>query len=71
MTMDDRRFAELIRSAMPPVADTGPARDVWPLITQHEAHGVTWSWVDTALAAIVAIGCVAWPDLLLLLAYHF
>lgn len=68
---DDTQIAALLRSAVPPVVAPEPTRDLWPRIARRAEQRLAWSWIDFALAAVVAISFAAWPDVLLLLAYHF
>ena len=69
--IDDTRLAALLRSAMPPVNASAPSRDLWPLVARGARQHASWSWLDLALAAGVAASVFAWPDMLILLAYHF
>ena len=68
---DDTQFAALLRSALPPVVTDGPPRDLWPAVAARSEHRVRWSWVDIGLAVIVVLSIAAWPETVLLLAYHF
>ena len=68
---DDTPLTALLRSAFPPVVTHGPSRDLWPRIAGRSKQRATWSWIDIGLAAGVAISFAAWPDVLMLLAYHF
>lgn len=68
---DDMQLAALLRSVLPPVATGGPSRDLWPALASRSERRVRWSWVDIGLAAIVVLSIAAWPETVLLLAYHF
>ena len=68
---DDTQLAALLRSALPPVSTDGPSRDLWPALANRSERRVHWSWVDIGLAAIVVLAIAAWPETVLLLAYHF
>jgi hypothetical protein len=68
---EDARLLAVVRSAIPPVVTAGPSRDLWPLVLKRSQERPTWSWLDVGLAAGVAIVSPIWPDVLLLLAYHF
>jgi hypothetical protein len=68
---DDTQLAALLRSALPPVATGGPSRDLWPEIAGRAEWRTAWSWIDIGLAAVVVLSIAAWPEALLLLAYHF
>ncbi len=67
---DHDRLQRLLRSTFPPVAASGPSRDLWPSIVRPEQAPQHISWVDIGLGAIVAIGLLIFPDWLWLLAYH-
>jgi hypothetical protein len=69
--IDDTRLEALLRTAMPPVSASAPSRDLWPLVGRRAPQHASWSWLDLALAAGVAASVIAWPPLLILLAYHF
>ena len=69
--IDDLRLAALLRSAMPPITASAPSRDLWPLVARRPQQDVSWSWLDLALAGGIAASVIAWPPLLILLAYHF
>ena len=69
---EDTRLMVLVRSAVPPaVVTAGPSRDLWPLVVKRGQERPKWSWLDAGLATGVAIALPIWPDVLLLLAYHF
>jgi hypothetical protein len=67
---DDDRLEHLVRSAIPPVADAGPSRDLWPAIVNRSRAPVRWAWFDISVAALVVIALLMFPDRLWLLAYH-
>jgi hypothetical protein len=67
---EDERFAQLLRSSLPPVVGSGPSRDLWPLVVSRSKAPVGWSWLDISMAAVVAIVLLMFPDWLWLLAYH-
>jgi hypothetical protein len=69
--IDDTRLGALLRSAMPPVSASAPSRDLWPRVVRRARQRASWSWLDLTLAAAVAASLIAWPDMLILLAYHF
>ena len=68
---DDTQLTALLRSALPPVVGHGPSRDLWLAVATRSERRVRWSWVDIGLAAIVVLSIAAWPETVLLLAYHF
>jgi hypothetical protein len=69
MTADEPLVA-LLRSALPPVGTTNPARDLWPLIAARRQRRASGLWVDLGLTAVVT-GALLWqPEWLVQLAYH-
>jgi hypothetical protein len=67
---DDRRLQHLLRAALPPAADHGPSRDLWPLVVSRIQAPMRRSWLDMSLAAAVAVVLLLFPEWLLVLAYH-
>jgi hypothetical protein len=68
---DDIQLASLLRSAMPPVGTHRPRHDLWPRVMSRARERRAWTWLDVGLAAAVAGSLFVWPDVLLVLAYHF
>lgn len=68
---EETRLLALVRSAVPPVVTGVPSRDLWPSVVKRNQERPKWSWLDVGLAAGVAAVLPIWPDVLLLLAYHF
>ena len=62
---------ELLRKAIPPVADRELKRDLWPQMLRRlgERHD-TVSWFDWALVAVVAAWFVFSPEAIPILLYH-
>jgi hypothetical protein len=67
---DDQPLRLLLQSALPPMTDRGPARDVWPSIAHRRPVPSGWPWGDLGVAAAAALALALSPDLLWLLAYH-
>ena len=65
---DDLR--QWLQSALPPVGDERPSRDLWPLIVARGRARTEWSWFDISIAAIVATVLLLFPDWLWVLAFH-
>jgi len=68
---EDTRLLTLVRSAVPPVVTRVPSRDLWPCVVKRSQERPKWSWLDVGLVIGVAMVLTIWPDVLLLLAYHF
>lgn len=67
---ENQRLEQLLRSALPPVATSGPSQDLWPLIVSRSRTPVGWSWLDISMATVVAAALLMFPQWLLPLAYH-
>ena len=68
--MTDEQLKDLLRASIPPAADDGRGRDVWPELAFRFEQGPRWSYLDLGLAAAVAVGLAVFPEWLWLLAYH-
>lgn len=68
--MTDEHLNTLLRAALPPSANDGPRRDVWPRIAARLEERGRWSYVDLGLAAAVVAALALNPEWLWLLAYH-
>ena len=68
--MDDHELASVMRSACPPATDAGPSRDLWPRVVDRIQSRPAPGWIDIALAALVAMLLVIFPEWLFVLAYH-
>lgn len=67
---DNQPLRHLLRSALPPMTDLRPARDLWPSIIHRRPVPPGWPWLDLGVAAAVALVLLLSPDWLWLLAYH-
>jgi hypothetical protein len=67
---DDQPLRHLLQSALPPMNDLEPARDLWPSILHRRPAPSRWPWLDLGVAAAVALVLLLSPDWLWLLAYH-
>lgn len=63
-------LGELLRAALPPVADGDRARDAWTEIVERLDRGPRFSLIDLGLAAAVAAVLLLFPEWFLVLAYH-
>ena len=68
--IDDDRLRQLLRSALPPPADRGSSRDLWPRVVRRIETPRAWSWLDMSVAALVGVALLMFPEGLFLLAYH-
>ena len=68
--MTDEQLRGLLRAALPPIEPTGPA-DAWPRIADRLDSRPSWTVLDVALAAGIAIALVLVPQALFVLALHF
>ena len=66
---DSTNLARLLRSALPPVSEEGPSRDLW-LSIRRRRHAPDLPFLDLGLAAAVAAALSMVPEWLWLLAYH-
>ncbi len=67
---DDDRLVHLLRTALPPAGAARPSRDLWPSVASRMEAPARVSWLDLALAAVVAAALLTRPAWLWLLAYH-
>lgn len=68
---DDHKLRQLLKEAMPAEHTPELTRDLWSqllrrLDSQH-ARVSAWDW---AMAALLAAGCLIFPELLPVLLYH-
>ena len=68
--MTDELLKDLLRSALPPANRPGPTRDLWPQVVSRIGAPPAWSWLDTCVAAGVAISLLVFPKALLLIAFQ-
>jgi len=67
---DDRQIRDVLRQSFPPVK-TELRRDLWPyVLRQLDARQVGVPWYDWALVGLSAVMFLAFPRLVLLVAYH-
>jgi hypothetical protein len=68
---NNERIRELLRKAIPPVADRELGRDLWPqmLLRLHEQPARV-PWFDWALMALLAILVSFAPEAISVLLYH-
>jgi hypothetical protein len=66
----DERMVEHLRAALPRADVEGPSRDLWPLIVARGRARTRWSWLDLAVAALLALVLLVRPGWLPVLAFH-
>jgi hypothetical protein len=73
-TMNDRDYESLraaLRSALPPVGDAEPSRDLWPrMLERLDRRSARVAWFDWALVALLSVWLVLFPNALPALFYH-
>ena len=60
----------LLRSALPPVIDRAPTKEVWSSVVHRRSAPSSWPWFDLSVAAGVALALFLVPGWLWLLIYH-
>ena len=65
---DDDLLVDLLREALPPVAQQRPTRDLWAPTVARLQGSTTWSRLDVGLAVALAL-LLLFPERFLLLAY--
>jgi hypothetical protein len=68
--MDDNELTSMVRSAFPPTPDAGPSRDLWPRVVDRMRSRPEPDWIEIALAALVVLLLMIFPEWLSVLAYH-
>jgi hypothetical protein len=69
--MNDDELRQLLKSAVPPVADTELKHDLWPhMLRRLDERAVRVPWPDWALVALLAIWLFAFPAAVPGLLYH-
>jgi hypothetical protein len=72
MSENSDQFRERLRRSLPPVSESGLARDLWPAVLQRIEHdaGTGVPWWDWLVAAAAALALVLFPELIPALLYH-
>jgi hypothetical protein len=67
---DDRRIREALQQSFPPV-NTELHRDLWPAVLRKlDARPARVPWYDWVLIGLSAGALLAFPQMILVLAYH-
>ena len=68
---NNEKMRELLRRAIPPVADRELRRDLWPqMLRRLEERPAQVPWFDWALLAVLAIWFFFSPEAIPILLYH-
>ena len=68
---NNEKIRELLRKAIPPVADRELKRDLWPQMLRRLAERPTQvAWFDWALVALLTIWFFFSPEAIPILLYH-
>ena len=68
---NNEKIREVLRRAIPPVADRELKRDLWPqMLRRLEERPVQVPWFDWALVALLAIWFFFSPEAIPILLYH-
>ena len=68
---DDEKIRKLLQKAFPPVDDSGPPRDLWPVLLQRlDDQAPRVPWFDWVFAGVIAALLLVFPDVIPVLFYH-
>jgi hypothetical protein len=67
---DDRRLQGLLRTAFAAPPGDRPPRDLWPDVVERLHRRPGWTWIDLAVAALVATALLLFPESVFVLSYH-
>jgi hypothetical protein len=70
MMTDEQELRMLLKAALPPVRQTPPSRDLWPLVVERTSAAPTWTPADVSAAAIIVGALLLFPKWFWFLAYH-
>ena len=69
--MNEGNLRELLKRTIAPVADSELQRDLWPrMLEKLDERAIRTTWLDWALAALVAACCLFFPQVIPGLLYH-
>jgi hypothetical protein len=67
----EEEFRELLKRAMPRVADTELKQDLWPrMLRKMDETTIRASWLDWALLALLPVWFFFFPQVIPALLYH-
>jgi hypothetical protein len=64
------RMKKLLKAALPPVAETEPGRDLWPVLLRQLEKKTPVAWFDWALAAALLALVAFFPAAIPVLLYY-
>lgn len=68
---NDEKLRQLLRSALPPVADRELARELWPrMLEKLNERAFRVVWFEWALIALLAVLVFFFPEVIPALLYH-
>ncbi len=68
---DKKKLGELVRKAMPPMAETESERDLWQeMLRRPGASPNRVAWLDWALAALLVALVLSFPEVISVLLYQ-
>ena len=67
---DDERLQKVLRSALAASGDRRGANDLWPAVVERMQQRPGWTWIDMAVAALVATALLLFPESVFVLSYH-
>jgi len=69
---NDKDLRDLLKQALPAVADTQLRRDLWPEMLKRldRERPLRVPWFDWALAALLGAACLFFPGMIPALFYH-
>ena len=68
---NNEKLRELLRSVVPPVADTELKQDLWPrMLRRLDEQTIRASWLDWALIAVLPVWFFSFPEVIPALLYH-
>jgi hypothetical protein len=68
---NDEGLREALRSALPPVGEAEPSRDLWPrMLERLDRRNVRVAWFDWVLIALSSAWLLLFPNALLALFYQ-
>ncbi len=67
---DDQRLQQLLRSALAASDVRRGTNDLWLSVVERMQQRPGWTWIDMAVAALVATAILMFPESVFVLSYH-